>query len=154
MSSSGQTTSRQSLMLLRFKTSVAVISSPRLLLIWVKTLSALLPWMVPRVLPVEQKWLIPALPSWFQLALLRSDASWMSLEDPLMSVALSRVSTSAPFMLILPLHQPFDDCWGFGNGYQGRWSPCPLCSWWKDWSVWRCWCREDCIDSGTRQQCC
>ena len=53
MSSSGQTTSRQSLMLLRFKPLVAVVSSSRLLLVWVKTLSALSPWMVPRVSFVE-----------------------------------------------------------------------------------------------------
>ena len=53
MSSSGQTTSRQSLMLLRFKPLVAVVSFLRLLLVWVKTLSALLPWMVLRVSFVE-----------------------------------------------------------------------------------------------------
>ena len=53
MSSLGQTTSHQSLKLLRFKPLVAVISSSRLLLIWVKSLSALSPWMVPRVSFVE-----------------------------------------------------------------------------------------------------
>ena len=124
ISSLGQTPPCQFLMLVRFKTLVVVVSSSQSLLIWAKILSTLLPWMVLRVLSVEQKWLIPAPPSWFQLALLCLDASWMSLENPLMSVALSR--------------------WGFGNWYQGRWSPHPLCLWWKDWSVWRCWCRGDC----------